>query len=145
MRRVFADAWFYIALLDPNDAGHQKALEVCTDESIIGIITTRWVLMEVANMLSTSKARTRCAAFMRDLDAAAETSVVPASETLFQRGLTLYVERPDKGWSLTDCISFLVMADEGLIEALTGDHHFEQAGFTALLASFSLSTARLQR
>ncbi|MFN7562216.1 MAG: type II toxin-antitoxin system VapC family toxin [Prosthecobacter sp.] len=133
MRRVFADAWFYIALLDPNDAGHAKAVQACADESITGIVTTRWVLMEVANMLSNSKARAGCAAFMRDLDHAEGMRIIPASEELFQRGLALYDERPDKGWSLTDCISFLVMADEHVIEALTGDHHFEQAGFTALL------------
>lgn len=135
MRRVFADAWFYIALLDPYDAGHAKALQACEDESITGIVTTHWVLMEVANMLSTSKARTRCAAFLRELDAASETQIIAASDALFRRGLSLYEERPDKAWSLTDCISFLVMSDEHLSESLTGDHHFEQAGFTALLAS----------
>ncbi|MFM2165928.1 MAG: hypothetical protein RIS79_299 [Verrucomicrobiota bacterium] len=133
MRRVFADAWLYIALLDPNDAGHAKAVQACADESITGIVTTRWVLMEVANMLSNSKARAGCAAFMRDLDHAEGMRIIPASEELFHRGLALYDERPDKGWSLTDCISFLVMADEHVIEALTGDHQFEQAGFTALL------------
>ena len=56
------------------------------------------------------------------------------SDTLFARGFNLYRQRSDKAWSLTDCISFVVMADEGLNEALTGDRHFEQAGFTALLA-----------
>jgi hypothetical protein len=45
----------------------------------------------------------------------------------------LYAERPDKGWSLTDCIFFVVMRQQGIIQALTGDHHFEQAGFSALL------------
>jgi predicted nucleic acid-binding protein len=49
------------------------------------------------------------------------------------RGIQLYDSRPDKQWSLTDCISFVVMQDRGIVEALTGDHHFEQAGFTALL------------
>ncbi len=48
--------------------------------------------------------------------------------------MKLYDERPDKAWSLTDCISLVVMADEGLTEALTRDHHFEQAGFTAVFA-----------
>ena len=47
--------------------------------------------------------------------------------------MKLYLDRPDKEWSLTDCISFTVMNDEGLAESLTGDHHFEQAGFSALL------------
>lgn len=49
--------------------------------------------------------------------------------SVFDRRFDLYSQRPDKGWSLTDCISFVVMIDRGL----TGDHHFEQAGFLALL------------
>ena len=50
-----------------------------------------------------------------------------------ERGLALYRARPDKAWSLIDCISFMVMTERGITEALTGDHHFEQAGFRAPL------------
>lgn len=132
MRRVFADAWFYIALLDRNDAGHQKARAICADESITGFVTTRWVLMEVGNMLAGSKARLMCAAFLDELGGMAK--IVPDSDSLFRRGLELYRNRPDKTWSLTDCVSFVVMNDEGLSEALTGDHHFSQAGFIPLFA-----------
>jgi predicted nucleic acid-binding protein len=60
--------------------------------------------------------------------------VVAASNSNFQLGSDLYNNRPDKAWSLTDCISFVVMQEHGISEALTGDHHFEQAGFVALLA-----------
>lgn len=133
MRRVFADAWFYIALLDPHDAAHAAARAACADGSLSRFVTTRWVLMEVANMLAGTKARRQCAAFLRELGAATDTRISPDNEPLFQRGLSLYEERPDKAWSLTDCLSFLVMSDEGLTEALTGDHHFAQAGFTVLL------------
>ena len=59
--------------------------------------------------------------------------VLEADQHLFERGLQLYENRPDKEWSLTDCISFVAMEEMGIAEALTGDHHFEQAGFTALL------------
>ena len=59
---------------------------------------------------------------------------VRATSELIQRGRKLYRERADKEWPLTDCISFVVMQDHGLSEALTADHHFEQAGFKALLA-----------
>jgi predicted nucleic acid-binding protein len=52
---------------------------------------------------------------------------------LFDRGVELYDARPDKHWSLTDCISFVAMQDHGISEALTGDRHFEQAGFVALM------------
>lgn len=59
--------------------------------------------------------------------------IILASRSLQQRGVELYRQRQDKEWSLTDCISFVVMADHGLTEALTADRHFEQAGFTVLL------------
>jgi len=59
--------------------------------------------------------------------------IIPFSGELFRRGLGLYLRRPDKEWSLTDCISFVVMEAEEIGDALTGDKHFEQAGFNALL------------
>lgn len=58
--------------------------------------------------------------------------VVSADTELFDRGVMLYTCRADKFWTLTDCISFIVMEDRGIRDALTGDHHFEQAGFTIL-------------
>ena len=79
----------------------------------------------------------RRAAFLRLVDNVKNNPlclIVPASQPLFDQGLALYAERPDKEWSLTDCISFVVMREHGLTEALTGDRHFEQAGFNALLA-----------
>ena len=59
--------------------------------------------------------------------------IVPATSRDFQRGLELFAARQDKRWSLTDCISFVVMQDCGLTEMLTADRHFEQAGFSILL------------
>jgi hypothetical protein len=59
--------------------------------------------------------------------------IVPATGELFDAGLQLHAGRSDKEWSLTDCISFLIMEQRGLKRALTHDHHFEQAGFIALL------------
>lgn len=61
------------------------------------------------------------------------TAVIAAEQSLMDRGLQLYSARPDKDWSLTDCISYVVMQENGLTEALTGDYHFEQAGFVAVL------------
>jgi predicted nucleic acid-binding protein len=60
--------------------------------------------------------------------------IVPPQEAHFDAGYSLYASRPDKDWSLTDCISFVLMKELGVSEALTGDHHFQQAGFVALLA-----------
>jgi hypothetical protein len=63
----------------------------------------------------------------------ADVEVVALSQDLWQRAWDLYRNRPDKAWSLTDCISFLVMHDAGLSDALTPDEHFRQAGFRAVM------------
>ena len=60
-------------------------------------------------------------------------TIIPPDAALFDRGLALYASRLDKDWSLTDCISFVAMQEQGLEEALTGDQHFAQAGFSVLL------------
>ena len=69
-----------------------------------------------------------------EMESDGQIIIVEHLDSLYRRGLALYDARPDKEWSLTDCISFVVMTDEGLTEALTGDGHFTQAGFKALLA-----------
>jgi predicted nucleic acid-binding protein len=97
-------------------------------------VTTAWVLTELANSLRKPPARD---GFLRALEALRTnpTSLfVGPDQLLFNAGVELFAERPDKEWSLTDCISFIVMQERGITDALTGDHHFEQAGFRALLA-----------
>lgn len=129
----FADTFFYLALLNADDADHERA--VATSRSHRGrIVTTTWVLVEVADALCRPPDRQRFLLLLDLLNADPQTEIVPADPALFDRGVGLYARRPDKAWSLTDCISFIVMADRGLTDALTGDHHFEQAGFRALLS-----------
>ncbi|MBM4082219.1 MAG: type II toxin-antitoxin system VapC family toxin [Planctomycetes bacterium] len=132
MRTVFADSFFFFALLSETDAAHEKAIAIC-DDSTLAIVTTAWVLTEVADGMARSANRPDFIVFIRQLHENRSIRVLPANMETFHRGLDLYCSRPDKEWSLTDCISFVAMGDEGLKEALTGDHHFEQAGFVALL------------
>ena len=134
MKAVFADAWFYIALLDADDQGHARAAGF-SREFDGPSVTTRWVLAEAANSLSAPPLRRAMAAFLDHLERDPGTRIVGDSDGLYLRGLALYAARPDKEWSLTDCISFTVMADAGLSVALTGDGHFAQAGFQVPLAS----------
>jgi uncharacterized protein len=96
-------------------------------------MTTAWVLTELADGLIDVQARERFIRFYDRLRARDDISIIPCGEELFDQGIELYRRRPDKEWSLTDCISFVVMQREGLSEALTADHHFERAGFIALL------------
>ena len=130
---VFADTHYFIALLDSRDAAHRRVL---AESSIKGrrYLTTEFILIELADGFCAAEDRNEFVALFDGLRTDSRITIIPASTELFARGYTLYRDRPDKNWSLTDCISFVVMADEGLTEALTGDHHFEQAGFIALLA-----------
>ena len=97
------------------------------------MFTTRAVLLEVADAFAPPSTRMIAGEFLDALEADPSVTIVELTEALCHRGLALYRDRPDKGWSLTDCISFVVMDDRGLSDALTGDHHFAQAGFVPLL------------
>jgi predicted nucleic acid-binding protein len=112
--------------------GHEIALRHSQGPSI-ELVTTTWVLVEVADALSSVASRSRAGRFIRGLQQDEDVEIVPPSREQFDLALTYYEARPNKGWSLTDCLSFLVMKDRGIAEALTADHHFEQAGFVALL------------
>jgi len=70
---------------------------------------------------------------LQALEASAALQIIPLSDVLDGRTIELFHARPDKGWRLTDCISFLGMGDYSLTDALTADKHFEQARFRALL------------
>ena len=120
--------WLYSA----RDSAHDHA--VGFSKRYPGeFVTTAWVLTELADAFSIPGKRQRVMALFERLRADPKVAIVPASEELFNLGLDLYGSRSDKDWSLTDCISFVVMSRHGLTEALTGDSHFEQAGFRALL------------
>lgn len=129
---VFADTFYYFALLSPSDVTHPKAATI-TPTLSGRIFTTAWVVAELTAAFSVPPHRARCLALIDHFYTDPQIIIIPPSPELFDAGLALYRSRPDKGWSLTDCISFIVMEREGITEALTGDHHFEQAGFIALL------------
>jgi uncharacterized protein len=132
MNRVFADAFYYYAIINDADEAHERA--VTLSQELGGqIITSAWVLTEVADGLCQSKNRWAFIHLYESLKEDPDVIVLPPDPDLFEEGISLYGSRPDKDWSLTDCISFCVMKREGIREALTGDHHFEQAGFVALL------------
>jgi predicted nucleic acid-binding protein len=132
MRSVFADTAFYVALVNPRD--HLHAAAVREARGFQGrVVTTEYVLVELGNRLSRSGDKGVFVELIRRLQADPLVTVAPAQPALFRRGFELLSSRLDKDWSLTDCISFVVMQDQGLREALTSDHHFEQAGFVPLL------------
>jgi predicted nucleic acid-binding protein len=129
---VFADTTYWIALVVKQDQYHECAQRWSL--RITGrITTTAAVLLETANALARPSWRAAAVDLMDHLQQRADVSIVALSADLWQRGWDLYRSRTDKAWSLTDCVSFLVMQDSRLTDALTADEHFLQAGFRAVL------------
>lgn len=131
-QNYFADTVFWIALIVKQDQYHERARQWAL--RISGRITTTVaVLLETANALARPAWRVQCIALLEHLQQRPDVEVVSLSQELWQQSWTLYRERPDKAWSLTDCLSFQVMQGAGLANALTADDHFRQAGFRPVL------------
>lgn len=129
---VFADTSYWVALVVKQDQYHECAQTWSL--RITGRITTTVpVLLETANILSKPAWRAAGIALINHLGQRPDVTIVPLSSALWLRGWDLFTKRPDKAWSVTDCISFLVMEDSFLDAALTADEHFRQAGFRAVL------------
>ncbi len=132
MTACFADTFYFLAMVNPHDAAYPRVSQF--NASFRGpLLTTAWVLTEVADALAHTANRPLFQILYVRLQSDRRVTIVQPTTQLFESGIDLYNDRRDKRWSLTDCISFLVMRQHGLTEALTGDHHFEQAGFTLLL------------
>lgn len=135
MNKFFLDAAYTIALSAVTDQCHQKAevLAERIETEAIPLITTRAVVLEIGNALARLSYRAAAIKLLDSLEEDPNVEIIPLSDELYNRGMEVYRQRPDKEWGITDCISFVVMEDYGLTEALTTDEHFKQAGFRALL------------
>ena len=131
MSAVFADTSFFLALLRADDPVHPCAL--AESRVVRSVITTEFVLLELGNACARAADHADFLALVAGLRASPRATIVPLDSQLLDRGMQLMGERWDKDWSLTDCISFVVMKEQDIHNALTADRHFEQAGFTALL------------
>jgi uncharacterized protein len=129
---VFADTSFYISLFSPNDAFHNAAVLISNSLKRT-IVTTEFILIELANTYSRCNIRQQFIEIVSDLQNDPTVTIIPATSKLFFQGLDLFGKRSDKNWSLTDCISFTIMQQQGISEALTTDRHFAQAGFISLM------------
>lgn len=132
---VFLDAAYAIALAASTDQHHHQAVALANRMETAGtrLITTRAVILEIGNALAKLRYRPAAVALLHALEKDPQVEILPLSEEVYERAWQLFQTRPDKEWGLTDCISFVVMQDRGLTEALTTDVHFQQAGFRALL------------
>ena len=136
---VFLDPAYAIALSSHNDQFHTRAVELAEWLRATGmrLVTSRAVLVEIGNALSKPRHRPTAVKLLYALEMDPNIEIVPLSEKVYLQAFQLYRERLDKEWGLTDCISFVVMRERGIDDALTTDEHFQQRGFRALLRESS--------
>lgn len=134
-RKVFLDTGFAIAMVSPRDAYHGRAIQLADELNMAGtaIITTRAVLLEIGAALAKAAYREAAVSLIDLLENDPQVEILPLSDDLFVQAFKLFRTRADKEWSLTDCLSFVVMRQRGVQAALAADIHFQQAGFKALL------------
>ena len=133
MRRIFADTLYWLAIFVPGDEWTEAAR--AADISDASLVTTEDVLSEFLTAVSAHGDHVRRLAcrLTREILNDPGIEVVAQSHESFLAGLALYERRPDKRYSLVDCISMNVMRQQGIQEILTHDRHFEQEGFVRLL------------
>jgi len=135
LRTVLLDTSFILALENKDDPHHERAKAL--DRELLkedGVLVLHWgVLLELADGYARVGRRARGLQLLTKFESEQGYRLCPITEALLREALSLYRARPDKDWSLTDCVSFMLMTQEGIAEALTADIHFRQAGFMALL------------
>ncbi len=135
MSAMFADAVYWIALINPDDQWHQAAVSAREERPEEELVTTEDVLVEVLTYFGGygPEVRRTAARAVRAILDSPQVRVVPHTSDTFMRGLELYETRLDKSYSMVDCMSMQVMRERDLHDVLTHDQHFEQEGFNALL------------
>lgn len=132
--KVFVDTVAWIALINRDDNLHEPAKQTLQNlyANRAQLVTTELVLIEVANSLAAPGCRSQAFRFIQSLRSQPMVCVVGIEQDVLATGWQLYGERDDKAWSFVDCVSFVVMQQEGIYEAFTADHHFRQAGFVTV-------------
>lgn len=135
MKQVFADTFFFVALVDRTDAWHERARLTSLLLGTTQVVTSDAVMVEFVNFFSNHHFEVRRRAVQRVhlMLSAPEFEVLPLTRSAMLSGLSLHASRSDKQYSLTDCISMQMMRELGIFEILTHDHHFVQEGFVTLM------------
>ncbi len=135
MPTVLVDTAAWIALVNTRDELHTRAEQIMAElrRRNVSLLTTEFVLLEVANALCTSAWRAKAIKLIDGFRLLPDLHIIPADTSLLAEGWQLYCSRPDKEWSLTDCTSIVVLQKERIEQVFSSDHHFEQAGFVKLL------------
>ncbi len=133
-RMLFADAFYWVALIFPRDTFHARVRSFSATLGPARLVTTDEVLTEVLNHFCHLGPiwRAKVAALVHDVRSSPDVDVLPQTRADFDAALALYEARPDKEYSLTDCRSMVALRALGISEVLTNDHHFTQEGFVSL-------------
>ena len=129
---IFVDTAFVVAWISPNDALHIRAVELLNKIRSEQWLTTDCVLLEIGNSLARIH-RAEAIRVIENFLSDEKIEVVGLDANLFSRAFELFRTRNDKSWGLIDCVSFVVMKEHEVTDALTNDRHFQQAGFKALM------------
>jgi len=134
-KAAFLDTGFAIALAAPRDRYHARAVQLADDLKATNstIVNTRAVLLEIGAALAKTAYREAAVAIIEMLENDPVVEIIPLQDDLFAEAFALFRARMDKEWSLTDCVSFVVMRRRGIRDVLAADIHFQQAGFKVLL------------
>lgn len=135
MKRYFVDAAHFIALANPKDQHHHHAVRIATELVDAILVTTEDVLIELLNFYAQGGEfmRRKVVDLARTILNDPRIEIIPRTDVSLIAALDLYESRPDKGYSLTDCISMNVCKELGISEVLTSDKHFQQEGLEILL------------
>ena len=135
MNKLFVDTSGWIALTNRTDSLHELAARTYEERLEAGwhFVTHAGVMLEVGNGFALTRFRHLAARLKTIIDTSALIEVVHLTEKLYEAGWLMYTSRSDKEWGIVDCISFVIMQEQNLNEALTADRDFEQAGFIRLL------------
>lgn len=135
MKTVFADTLYWVAIVRPNDPWKEPAERASSLLGDVLLLTTDEVLVEFLAALSGGgdNVRGKAVQMVRAILANPNVRVIPQTRDSFLRGLELYEERPDKEYSLTDCISMNAMRRESVTDILTNDHHFAEEKLQVLI------------
>jgi len=132
LNKVFIDTSFVVALVNEKDQHHNRASELADIFDCYTLVTTDAVLLEFGYALARNF-KEQAVEVIEDFLTSDEVEIVNLDSALFQSAFALYRTHKDKPWGMTDCISFIVMRERGIVDALTNDKDFRQAGFNALM------------
>lgn len=137
MKSLFIDTSGWGNLFDASQPYHFQATEIYLSAKAKNqkIITTNYVIIELVSLLISPLRlpRGKIIELIRGLKTSAYLKIIHIDASLDDQAWQFFQRHQDKDWSLVDCASFVIMNQLSISEALTTDHHFEQAGFVRLL------------